>query len=129
MSGGAPLAAVLIVDQDHLELSKLNIKNFRKKKRNGVVDTDAYGVLVKNTGKRNLRGYNFHDLVVEDIFPIQARKSFNKTSVTGIRFETHPAKSKKAHITLAIFIFTIISSVTLHVLVSLCATAHHTSRA
>lgn len=96
MSGGAPLAAVLIVDQDHLELSKLNIKNFRKKKRNGVVDTDAYGVLVKNTGKRNLRGYNFHDLVVEDIFPIQARKSFNKTSVTGIRFETHPAKSKKS---------------------------------
>jgi hypothetical protein len=95
MPGGAPLAAVMVVDQDHLELSKLNIRNFRKKKRNGVADINAYGILVKNTGKRNLRGYNFHDLLVEEVFPIQARKSFNKTSVSGIRFETQPAKAKK----------------------------------
>ena len=96
MSGGAPLAAVLVVDQDHLELSKLNIRNFRKKKRDGVTDVDAYGILVNNTGKRNLRGYNFHDLVIEEIFPIQASKSFNKTSVSGIRFETWPAKAKQS---------------------------------
>ena len=88
MKGGSPLAAVLVVDQDHLEVSRLNIKNFRTKKRRGVTNLDAFGILVKNTGKRNLRGYDFHDLVVEDVFPIEARKTFNSTSVTGIRFET-----------------------------------------
>jgi hypothetical protein len=99
---GAEVAAVLVVDQDQLEFSKLNIRNFRKKSRNSVSDYDAYGILVKNTGKRNLRGYNLHDLVVEEVFPIRARatntnsgeNSFNKTSVSGIRFETLPSKIK-----------------------------------
>tara|TARA_B100000767_G_scaffold257060_1_gene264601 strand:+ start:10601 stop:12292 length:1692 start_codon:yes stop_codon:yes gene_type:complete len=94
MKGGSPLAAVLIVDQDHLEISRLNVKNFRTKKRRGVTNRDAFGILVQNTGKRNLRGYNFHDLVVEDVFPIKAKKSFNSTSVTGIRFETAAASDK-----------------------------------
>lgn len=92
---GAALAAIMIVDEDHIELSKLNVRNFRKKRRDGIADVNAYGILVKNTGERNLRGYNFHDLVVEEVFPIRARKSFNETSVTGIRFETLPAKSAK----------------------------------
>jgi hypothetical protein len=99
---GAYLATILVVDQDQLEFSKLNIRNFRKKSRNSVSDYDAYGILVKNTGKRNLRGYNLHNLVVEEIFPVTARatnttsgeKSFNKTSVSGIRFETLPSSSK-----------------------------------
>lgn len=94
MKGGSPLSAVLIVDQDHLEISRLKVKNFRTKKRRGVTNLDAFGILVKNTGKRNLRGYNFHNLVVEDVFPIKAKKSFNSTSVTGIRFETAAARNK-----------------------------------
>lgn len=100
---GAVVAAVLVVDQDQLEFSKLNIRNFRKKSRNSVSDYDAYGILIKNTGKRNLRGYNLHDLVVEEVFPVRARatntksgeNAFNKTSVSGIRFETFPSKSKE----------------------------------
>ena len=99
---GAVVAAVLVVDQDQLEFSKLNIRNFRKKSRNSVSDYDAYGILVKNTGKRNLRGYNLHNLVVEEVFPVRARAtntksgeiSFNKTSVSGIRFETLSSKFK-----------------------------------
>ncbi len=99
---GASLAAVLVVDQDQLEFSHLNIRNFRKKSRDSVSDYDAFGILIKNTGKRNLRGYNLHDLVVEEVFPVKARatntasgeNSFNKTSVSGIRFETLPSKSK-----------------------------------
>ena len=99
---GASLAAILVIDQDHLEFSKLNIRNFRKKSRDSVSDYDAFGILVKNTGKRNLRGYNLHDLVVEEVFPVRARainnksgeNSFNKTQVSGIRFETLPSQSK-----------------------------------
>lgn len=99
---GSVVAAVLVVDQDQLEFSKLNIRNFRKKSRDSVSDYNAYGILIKNTGKRNLRGYSLHDLVVEEVFPVRARatnttsgeNSFNKTSVSGIRFETLPSKSK-----------------------------------
>lgn len=92
---GSPLAAILIIDQDHIELSRLKIHNVRKKPLDGIADVNAYGVLVKNTGERNLRGFNFHHLVVEEIYPIRAKKSFNQTSVTGIRFETRPAQWKK----------------------------------
>ncbi|MDB2410387.1 right-handed parallel beta-helix repeat-containing protein [Pseudomonadales bacterium] len=92
---GSALAAILIVDQDHIEISHLNIRNFRRKSLPNIADVNAYGVLVKNTGRRVLRGFEFHHLLVEDIYPIKAKKSFNQTSVTGIRFETLPAYSKR----------------------------------
>jgi len=94
-SGGSELAAILVINQDHIEISHLTIRNFRKQTKANVSDMDAYGILVKNTGKRILSGFNFHHLTVEEIYPIKARASFNKTSVTGIRFETKPAKNKR----------------------------------
>ena len=93
--GGSALAAILIEDQDRLELSRLAVRNFRKTPKHGKADVNAYGILIKNTGKRNLRGFELHHLKVEEVYPIRARKSFNETSVTGIRFETTPARSKK----------------------------------
>ncbi len=94
-SGGSELAAILMINQDHIEISHLTIRNFRKQTKANIADMDAYGILVKNTGKRILSGFNFHHLTVEEIYPIKARASFNKTSVTGIRFETKPAKNKR----------------------------------
>ena len=94
-SGGSELAAILVINQDHIEISHLTIRNFRKQTKANVADMDAYGILVKNTGKRILSGFNFHHLTVEEIYPIKARASFNNTSVTGIRFETKPAKNKR----------------------------------
>ena len=93
--GGSALAAILVEDQDQIEISHLAIRNFRKATRRDKADVNAYGVLVKNTGKRNLRGFNFHHLNVAEVYPIRAKKSFNETSVTGIRFETAPARSRK----------------------------------
>ncbi|MGB2105346.1 MAG: hypothetical protein ACPHXV_05025, partial [Glaciecola sp.] len=93
--GGSALAAISIVDQDYIEISALNVRNFRRKPIPDIADVNAYGILVKNTGKRVLRGFEFHHLVVEDIYPIKAKKSFNQTSVTGIRFETRPAQNKR----------------------------------
>jgi len=94
-SGGSELAAILVINQDHIEISHLTIRNFRKQTKANIADMDAYGILVKNTGKRILSGFNFHHLTVEEIYPIKARASFNNTSVTGIRFETKPAKNKR----------------------------------
>ena len=98
--GGDPVTAILIQDQDHIEISNLTIRNFRKRSRKGVSDFDSYGIYVKNSGKRVLRGFNFHHLTVEDIFPVRGRnkfnrEAFNKTHVTGIRFETEPPFSLK----------------------------------
>lgn len=63
-------------------------------------DFKAYGILVKNTGRRILKGFEFHHLTVEKIYPITAKSKFKEhafveNTVTGIRFETLPAKSKK----------------------------------
>ena len=63
-------------------------------------DLNAYGILVKNTGRRTLQGFEFHHLTVEKIYPIRAKSKFKEqafveNTVTGIRFETLPAKSKK----------------------------------
>ena len=63
-------------------------------------DLNAYGILVKNTGHRTLQGFEFHHLTVEKIYPIRAKSKFKEqafveNTVTGIRFETLPAKSKK----------------------------------
>ena len=63
-------------------------------------DLNAYGILVKNTGHRTLQGFEVHHLTVEKIYPIRAKSKFKEqafveNTVTGIRFETLPAKSKK----------------------------------
>jgi len=92
--GGSEIAAIFIANQDHIELSRLEVRNFRKRSMANAADVNAYGIWVKNTGQRVLSGFEFHHLVVGEVYPIRAKKSFNDTSVTGIRFETTPAKSK-----------------------------------
>ena len=94
MKGGSPLATVLIQDQDHIEIEGLEVRNFRKSSRPGIDDADAYGILVQNTGKRSLRGFEFHNLAVKQVYSLKL-KNFNKISVSGIRFETRPGKNKK----------------------------------
>lgn len=95
-SGGDELAAIMVVDQDHIEISHLTVRNFRKQSKADIADVNAYGILVKNTGKRVLSGFELHHLTVEEVYPIRARRSFNETSVTGIRFETNPARGKRS---------------------------------
>ena len=63
-------------------------------------DFKAFGIFVKNSGKRFLEGYEFHNLTVEKIYPLRMRNNQNEQAfvdnmVSGIRFETLPAKSKK----------------------------------
>ena len=71
-----------------------------KKVKANPSDLNAYGILVKNTGRRTLQGFEFHHLTVEKIYPIRAKSKFKEqafveNTVSGIRFETLPAKSKK----------------------------------
>ena len=87
---GSALAAILIQDQDCIEINNLNTKLSKDSRPNTLIGT--YGIWVKNTGK--FKGFKFNNLLVEKIYPIKPRKSFNKTSVSGIRFETFPTKFK-----------------------------------
>ena len=72
-SNGSELAAILVIDQDHIEISHLTVRNFRKQSKANVADVNAYGIFVKNTGKRVLSGFNLHHLTVEAIYPIKAK--------------------------------------------------------
>ena len=81
-----------------------------KKIKTDPTDFKAYGILVKNTGRRVLQGFEFHHLTVEKVYPIRAKSKFKEkafvgNTVTGIRFETLAAKSlKKAANTRDIFV-------------------------
>ena len=90
---GAPVATILIEDQDHLILSGLEVRNFRQRSRENSDDADAYGVLIKNTGRRSLKGFELFDLEVRDVYPVKRRKAFNANTVSGIRVETRPSKA------------------------------------
>ena len=63
-------------------------------------DFKAFGILVKNTGQRILDSFEFHNLTIEQIYPLRMRNNQNEQAfvdnmVSGIRFETLPAKSKR----------------------------------
>lgn len=90
---GAPVATILIEDQDHLIISGLEVRNFRQRSRENIDDADAYGVLIKNTGRRSLKGFELFDLEVRDVYPVKRRKAFNANTVSGIRVETRPSKA------------------------------------
>ena len=90
---GAYAATIVVENQDHLIISELKIRNFRKRAREGIDDADAYGILVKNSGQRALSGYEFSQLEISEVYPIERRKMFNRNTVSAIRFETLPAKT------------------------------------
>ena len=97
---GHPVSTISIINHDYLKISNLKIRNFRKKSLKGFSNFDAFGIYVQNTGIRDLRGFQFHDLVVEDVFPIRGRNkhkenAFNQVTVTGIRFETSRSTSRE----------------------------------
>lgn len=69
--GGAELAAIQVRDQDWLTFQHLELTNNRSTSRPGVTDTGAYGLLVENTGVRELSHYRIDDLTVRDVAPIR----------------------------------------------------------
>jgi len=89
---GAPVATILIEDKDRIILSGLEVRNFRQRSRDNADDANAYGILIKNTGRRALKGFELFDLEVRDVYPIKRRKAFNLNTVSGIRVETRPSK-------------------------------------
>ena len=74
MADIAPVATILVEDQDNLIISGLEVRNFRERSKDSVPDEDAYGILIRNNGKRSLSGFELHDLVVQDVYPISGEE-------------------------------------------------------
>ncbi|TLX71376.1 T9SS type A sorting domain-containing protein [Labilibacter sediminis] len=89
VSGGAHLAAILVNNQEYIEIANLEITNDRLSSRDGVADELAYGIYVLNNGADTLDYYRFHDLTIRDVFAITTENTeFNNIKVAGIGFRT-----------------------------------------
>ena len=87
--GGAFTSAVLIENQDHIILSKLEIANDRKVSRPGEMDEEAYGIQVLNSGDRVMQNFHFKDLTIREIFAVNTDGiDFNQIQTAGIQFRT-----------------------------------------
>ncbi len=83
--GGDYLAAIYINNQDHFELSELEIQNERLVSREGVNDTEAFGLYVHNTSTDIMRHFNMFNLTVQNVYGItKAGVPFNDMKVAGI---------------------------------------------
>jgi arylsulfatase A-like enzyme len=87
--GGAYLSAVLINNQEYIEIKNLEITNDRKVSRSGVSDDLAYGVYVLNNGNDIMHHILLKHLTIRDIFAVSIDGvEFNSVKVSAICFKS-----------------------------------------
>lgn len=88
-AGGDYEEAVLVENQDNLFFDGLDIQNNRLTSRNGVADTDAYGMYVRNSGSTVMKNFVFRNMEFKNIFaeqPMLSPDDFNSIQVSGLSF-------------------------------------------
>ncbi|MET9325130.1 right-handed parallel beta-helix repeat-containing protein [Streptomyces sp. NPDC003038] len=85
---GAVLAPILVQDQDHIHFRDLTVTNNRTKHRDGVSDAAAFGLLVVNTGRRNLTHFRVDRLTLRDVSSITIRPDFDSNYQSGLVFQS-----------------------------------------
>jgi len=101
VEGGDHLAAILINNQEYIEIENLEITNDRKVSRSGVSDNLAYGIYVLNDGDEIMKHLKFRHLTIRDIFAVSLDGvEFNSIKVSAIAFrsEKNIAAGKEKHI-------------------------------
>ncbi|MEN8228062.1 MAG: T9SS type A sorting domain-containing protein [Bacteroidota bacterium] len=68
--GGAYSSAILINNNDHIELRDLEVTNDRLISREGEDDAKAVGIYVHNDGITTMYDFYFHDLIIRDVYAI-----------------------------------------------------------
>lgn len=101
--GGDYQEAILVENNDNLVFDGLEVQNERLASRNGVADTDAYGLYIKNTGDRVMRNLVFRNMVFKNVFavqPILDPDDFNSIQVAGLCFTSgkNTEAGKEKHI-------------------------------
>ncbi len=87
--GGDHLCAILINNQDGIKLQSLEVTNDRCVPREGVNDTDAYGILVLNDDDEIMQGFHFDNLIIREVYALHLDGvPFNSIIVSGMRLES-----------------------------------------
>lgn len=100
-SDGDHLSAILIQNREYIEIEELEITNDRKLSRNGVSDSDGYGIMVWNSGDKVMQHFVFKNLTIHDIYAVSTESlEFNSIRVSGIFFrsERNMEVGKEKHI-------------------------------
>jgi len=89
--GGDYEEAVKIENVDNLVFDGIEVQNERKITRTGIDDYLAYGILIRNNGKKPMMNLKFKNITVKNVFAVQAMLSssdFDKIQVAGMCFTT-----------------------------------------
>ena len=89
--GGDYREAILVLNQDNLVFEELDVQNERLVTREGVSDTDAYGMTVQNNGTRVMRNLVFRDMDFRNVFAVEPMlnpEDFDKIQVAALYFGT-----------------------------------------
>ncbi len=91
--GGAYLSAILINNQEYIEIQNLEITNERIVSRPGVSDQLAYGIYVLNNGNEIMHHFIFKHLTIRDVYALSVDGlEFNSIKVSGIGFSSEQNK-------------------------------------
>lgn len=93
-NGGDFQEAILIENNDNITINGIEVNNNRLHNRQGVLEDDAFGILVLNSGTKVMRNFevrncNFKNIyAVKPILKDEGENAFNSIQVSGIRFFT-----------------------------------------
>jgi len=91
-AGGDYQEAILVENQDNIIFDGLEINNERTTNRDGVDETDAFGIYIYNSGTEVMRNFVFRNMTFQNVYapkPIlqdEGENSFNGLEVAAVRF-------------------------------------------
>lgn len=92
---GGYSAAILIRNQQHIEISDLEIANTLDRPQEGERSDWSFGIHVINDGGGVLEHFRFTRLAINNVFAAEldhsSEDAFNRVAVSGIRFVVDPA--------------------------------------
>ena len=92
--GGDYQEAIYVQNNDNIIFDGLEIHNERLASRDGVDDTDAFGILIYNNGTEVLRNFTFRNLTFKNVYapqpilPGDGESAFNGLEVAAVRIVT-----------------------------------------
>ncbi|MBB6461829.1 Ig-like domain-containing protein [Flammeovirga kamogawensis] len=91
-NGGDYQEAILVENNDNIEISNLEINNERSASREGILDDDAYGILIINTGSQSMNNFVIRNVKFQNVYAAKAvlkeegEDAFNNLEVAALRF-------------------------------------------
>ena len=88
-NGGDYQEAILVENQDNLIFDGIEVQNERLVARTGVVNTDAYGIYVRNSGTSPMKNLVFRNMSFKNVFaaePMLNPEDFDKIQVAALSF-------------------------------------------